>query len=346
MGQPVMEPALTRRQREVLELLGRGHTNREIGERLGISLDGAKWHVSEVLGRLGFDTREEAADYWRRQNGLRPRLFRVWAAAISLRAAVLVLGVLAALAAVVVSVLLFSGDDDDALPADLAESATASPALTLAPAATSSAGATTSSTPPGPQLSVISRAQHCPTPEELDFQGEGFAPGSEVEIHMFTGLDSAVPVARGTAGAAGNLTVELIPAVPLPPHFCQPRHEYVFQASPAGGGVQPGGPRAVLAIPHIGVFEVEPASGVCGPVTLRLVGRDLGVAPGTVLRLAVGEADPFAHVFAEIGTVTVDDAESFETEINVNAFCDEPTAVYASSDRYPLRWKAVYDGAP
>ena len=55
------------RQREVLDLLARGHTNPQIAERLGISLDGAKWHVSEVITRLGVDTREEAADYWRRR---------------------------------------------------------------------------------------------------------------------------------------------------------------------------------------------------------------------------------------------------------------------------------------
>ena len=41
--------AWTPRQREVLELMSRGKTNTQIGEELGISLDGAKWHVSEIL---------------------------------------------------------------------------------------------------------------------------------------------------------------------------------------------------------------------------------------------------------------------------------------------------------
>ena len=44
---------LTSRQREVLELLRRGDTNEEIARTLRISLDGAKWHVSEIIGRLG-----------------------------------------------------------------------------------------------------------------------------------------------------------------------------------------------------------------------------------------------------------------------------------------------------
>jgi hypothetical protein len=163
---------------------------------------------------------------------------------------------------------------------------------------------------------------------------------------MFLGLDSASLVGAATADAAGSFNVAPAVAVLFPPDLCHPGYEYVFQASPAGAGVEAGGPRAVLAIPHIGVFEVEPSSGACGQVTLRLAGRDLRVAPGTVLQLAIGEADPFAHVFAEIGTVTVDDAESFETEINVNAFCDEPTAIYATTDRYPVRWKTVYTGTP
>jgi DNA-binding CsgD family transcriptional regulator len=56
---------LTPRQREVLELIARGHTNPEIAERLGISLEGAKHHVSEILSKLDVTSREEAADWWR-----------------------------------------------------------------------------------------------------------------------------------------------------------------------------------------------------------------------------------------------------------------------------------------
>ncbi|MBA4180184.1 MAG: hypothetical protein C0506_06295 [Anaerolinea sp.] len=67
---------LTKRQEEVLRLLARGRTNFEIAQALGISLDGAKWHVREVLGRLGVDSREAAADIWRREHGLARRLVR------------------------------------------------------------------------------------------------------------------------------------------------------------------------------------------------------------------------------------------------------------------------------
>src|SRR5207247_1518132 len=55
---------LTDREREVLALLRRDFTNEEIAQRLGISLDGAKYHVSQILSKLDVATREEAAA-WR-----------------------------------------------------------------------------------------------------------------------------------------------------------------------------------------------------------------------------------------------------------------------------------------
>jgi DNA-binding CsgD family transcriptional regulator len=66
----------TPRQREVLGLLARGHTNPDIARELGISLDGAKWHVSEVMSILGVSSREAAAAYWRRENRLPARFVR------------------------------------------------------------------------------------------------------------------------------------------------------------------------------------------------------------------------------------------------------------------------------
>ena len=52
---------LTDRERDVLELLRRDFTNEQIAERLGISPAGAKYHVSQILSKLGVATREEAA---------------------------------------------------------------------------------------------------------------------------------------------------------------------------------------------------------------------------------------------------------------------------------------------
>jgi two-component system, NarL family, nitrate/nitrite response regulator NarL len=55
----LVEP-LTRREREVLDLLVQGLTNRLIGERLGISEHTAKFHVNAILGKLGVQSRTEA----------------------------------------------------------------------------------------------------------------------------------------------------------------------------------------------------------------------------------------------------------------------------------------------
>jgi DNA-binding CsgD family transcriptional regulator len=52
--------ALTARERQVLALIRVGLTNEEIAQRLGITLDGAKYHVSQILSKLGVATREEA----------------------------------------------------------------------------------------------------------------------------------------------------------------------------------------------------------------------------------------------------------------------------------------------
>jgi DNA-binding CsgD family transcriptional regulator len=63
-GRPRHPDILTPREWEVLALLRERLTNEEIAQRLGISLDGAKFHVSEILSKLGVATREEAAA-WR-----------------------------------------------------------------------------------------------------------------------------------------------------------------------------------------------------------------------------------------------------------------------------------------
>ncbi len=60
-GRPKHPDILTPREWEVLELVREGLSNDAIGERLGISLDGVKFHVSEILGRLGVRDRQEAA---------------------------------------------------------------------------------------------------------------------------------------------------------------------------------------------------------------------------------------------------------------------------------------------
>ena len=51
---------LTRREREVLQMLAAGFGNKEIASRLAISEHTVKFHVTSILGKLGAETRTEA----------------------------------------------------------------------------------------------------------------------------------------------------------------------------------------------------------------------------------------------------------------------------------------------
>ncbi|WP_265532696.1 response regulator [Pseudomonas saponiphila] len=60
-GQLPQAQALTARERQVLGLVAGGFSNREIGEKLGITTGTAKAHVERVIGKLGASDRTQAA---------------------------------------------------------------------------------------------------------------------------------------------------------------------------------------------------------------------------------------------------------------------------------------------
>jgi DNA-binding NarL/FixJ family response regulator len=64
IAQPAGEPPpdrLTPREREVLELIGRGYANKRIAVELGLSEKTVKTHVSHLLAKLGVRDRTQAA---------------------------------------------------------------------------------------------------------------------------------------------------------------------------------------------------------------------------------------------------------------------------------------------
>jgi DNA-binding CsgD family transcriptional regulator len=106
-GRPRTPGLLTVRELEVLDLLRKGLSNREIAERLGITLAGAKFHVSEIIGKLGVTTRDEAVLWrdklpavapafliWRRMNLPHVAAFGIGSVALVLAEALLISGLL------------------------------------------------------------------------------------------------------------------------------------------------------------------------------------------------------------------------------------------------------------
>jgi DNA-binding NarL/FixJ family response regulator len=56
---PDLAQSLTRREREIAELVARGLTNRRIGEDLSISEHTAATHVRKILKKLGLRSRTQ-----------------------------------------------------------------------------------------------------------------------------------------------------------------------------------------------------------------------------------------------------------------------------------------------
>lgn len=102
---------LTDRQEEVLRLIERGMTNGQIATELGITLDGVKFHVSEILSKLEVGSREEAVAVWSESQSTRPGL-----AAFAMKA---LAGIGAAVGTIgIVALALFAFRDDGVAPVE------------------------------------------------------------------------------------------------------------------------------------------------------------------------------------------------------------------------------------
>jgi DNA-binding NarL/FixJ family response regulator len=62
-------PVLTRRELDVLRLIGDGRANKQIASALGLSERTVRTHVSSILGKLGLSSRTQAA-MWAAREGL------------------------------------------------------------------------------------------------------------------------------------------------------------------------------------------------------------------------------------------------------------------------------------
>jgi DNA-binding NarL/FixJ family response regulator len=54
------EEGLSRREREILEALCRGHSNQDIAGRLSLSVETVKWHLKKIYEKLHVTSRTEA----------------------------------------------------------------------------------------------------------------------------------------------------------------------------------------------------------------------------------------------------------------------------------------------
>jgi DNA-binding NarL/FixJ family response regulator len=56
---------ITRRESEILELIGLGYDNRHIANELFISKETVRWHVRSLYAKIGASDRESAIRFWR-----------------------------------------------------------------------------------------------------------------------------------------------------------------------------------------------------------------------------------------------------------------------------------------
>jgi DNA-binding CsgD family transcriptional regulator len=122
-GRPRHPDILTPREWEVIELLRADLTNQEIADRLGISLDGAKYHVAQILTKLGISSRREAAAVADRNRGELIRRFAFlplgWKLSLSKHGNSITSGGLVASVGVLLVLLFFSLRGQSQRPFDM-----------------------------------------------------------------------------------------------------------------------------------------------------------------------------------------------------------------------------------
>ncbi len=241
---------LTPRQREVLALIAAGKTNAEIAEDLDISLDGAKYHVREILGKLGVESREEAAAAWREFRCPLARLGGWWSSLATLLARPLLLAGVSVLAgglALALVLLIVSRDSDNPIPA---AGVTPAPAPTVTPS-------------PSPSPSATSAAVSRPacTAAGVTFGLDIVPDGRNVIVRLkATGAGECLLV---TTAELDIMRPPIDPTPPLPPYANMHRDFHL-----------------ALEFPFSGVVAEWRWSNWCGPNGQIHLWQAHGAAPG------------------------------------------------------------------
>lgn len=109
-GRPRHPDILTPREWEVLALLRERLTNEQIAERLSVTVHAVRYHVSEILSKLGVTTREEAAAWQPHAE----RRTGIWTRALEGAVVIGAIAAITAVAAVALGVFrTSSGDEGD-----------------------------------------------------------------------------------------------------------------------------------------------------------------------------------------------------------------------------------------
>jgi DNA-binding CsgD family transcriptional regulator len=286
---------LSPKQREVLHLIARGRTNAEIAAELGISLDGAKYHVREILGKLEVESREEAAAKWRAMHSPAARMRAlggllwhnfIWRA-------VAAVGVAGGLTSVIVVVLL-ARDGGPGLPAE---------ATVVAPTST----ATVASPTPSPRAAAL--LPDC-TSAQAKLAVELIPAGDDVLIRM--SVDGNQP-----CQLLGPASLRLLhpPTDPGPKYPPFANMERLLKIG--------------LELPFSGVLGEWAWSNWCAPASAQIWDARAGAA-GQYLEAQVS-VDAFPKCVADGAPTVVHDPQRLSHVADSSApssICDKTTALW------------------
>lgn len=327
---------LTPRQKEVLKLVADGLTNAEIGERLGITLEGAKHHVSEILSKLGVSSREEAAEWWRANEARTPRRFvrALWPWP-ALGATVL------AAAAAGVGILAAAGDgQNDEQPA------AQEPLPVNCQAPTLSYELIEFADDGAVYFSVTGEAQSAPCKAAGDINLVPVRARADEPANVDLGIRRNFnPQVEGTIEPAGSTmlvlkwsnwcaSAEPIVWRPMATGFATPP-PFVDEAAPRCADAAEPSTLERIDGPAPETHGVRFANALCvpGDVTFQLY-EESGWRPGEPALLEVRPAAPSCAVYRDalVATLFVDNVRIGEARISIDA------PLYHAGYRMPFRW--------